>query len=416
MNTFVVGYIGKAPLSPKVASLFEATNENLKVKIFHVSENDIKELLLNKQFNVLLVSDPFTKIVIDYLDVCSKSVKNTFCCDMIHNKNGVLCGYNTIASSFAEYLNDNNIKIENKKVLLLGDNSFSRSIKYMLNSLGNNSIFVSDRNAKNGADISYKDANNSDYNIVINTAYINPQRFNDERLVYVKNFRSLECVLDVSDNVYRSTYLFDAKELNKSYLNGFGFVSRRTSLINSLCSKQIISWPLWSSFVIDVLSSDINIVFLGVDTKYKKDLYDKFIKETNAEIIDFKTTISSLLKKINLSHLMADYSYLEMDFLKKVKDIRGCVLVSSEETIKNRESLRFLSKNGCFVYLKTRKFEDILSKNKKKILISADQQKETNQKYNAYFEKYADLTLIDEENLENIFKNIKMFYMGGKSI
>ena len=413
-DSFIVGYIGKNHISDRTVELFRAVIDSFSLKTFNIAKNELQEIFEDKKFSILLVDYPYNSAVIDYLDGCSKTVKNTLCCDLIINKGETLYGYNTIASSFTSFLEYYDVKLENKKILLLGHNPTSVSIKYALNKKANNDVYIADRNFDLGCDITYKEANKKDYNIVINTSYINPKTFNDNRLVFVSNFKNLEYVIETSESSYRSIYLFDAKEKNKGCLNGFWLTAERVKLTCSLFFNSIIPSKAWFWFAFNILISKINVALLGVDTKYKRKISENIEKKIGPVLVDFKKAIQETLKKAKLLRLLTNYPFVETEFVKQIKLFGGYFFITTNSTIENYDLLKFLSKSTCFVYLKTTKFEDIYSKNKKKLVISKEEQKETYNRYNKLYEKYADITVNNEESVAVIINNIKTFLMGGK--
>ena len=80
----------------------------------------------------LSVTMPHKKAVISYLDEVDKTARFLSAVNTIHNRNGTLFGFNTDGVGALQALVENGVKVEGKKVLLLGAGGAARAIAYEL--------------------------------------------------------------------------------------------------------------------------------------------------------------------------------------------------------------------------------------------------------------------------------------------
>jgi shikimate dehydrogenase len=134
--------------------------------------NELKQLLeKNKDLEGLNVTIPYKKKVIRFLDEGSNEVKKIVACNCIKIKDGKLIGYNTDVSGFELSLLSL-LQPHHTKALVMGTGGAAAAIKYVLNKMKIDFLFVS-RYKKIGRNfITYSDVTENvlkEYTLIINT-------------------------------------------------------------------------------------------------------------------------------------------------------------------------------------------------------------------------------------------------------
>ncbi len=136
------------------------------------SINELKPLLEKlKDLEGLNVTIPYKKKVIRFLDEGSNEVKKIIACNCIKIKNGKLIGHNTDVSGFELSLLSL-MQPHHTKALVMGTGGAAAAIKFVLNKLKIDYLFVS-RSKKIGRNfITYSDVTEAllkEYTLIINT-------------------------------------------------------------------------------------------------------------------------------------------------------------------------------------------------------------------------------------------------------
>lgn len=102
---------------------------------FAVSENELKNAVSSlRALNIVgvNVTVPHKEKVIKYLDEITEEVKKIGAVNTIKNESGKLIGYNTDKSGFVETLLSAKVKLENKKICVLGSGGAARAVCFGL--------------------------------------------------------------------------------------------------------------------------------------------------------------------------------------------------------------------------------------------------------------------------------------------
>ena len=406
----ICGYIGKAKINTYVLSMFLSKKGNCQFQYFSVSDDSLSDFFSKRNFDFLCVYSPFKEKVICCLDNISESVKNTNCCNYVINKHGKLFGYNTEAVSFKNVIQKYNIKLSGKSVLILGNGPTARSIKYNLKTLGINDVILSGRTLKNSDELEFKKIKNSNAEILINTTPTG-RDIKDKKLVQISNLKKLETAIDMCEEPYRSLYLIEAKQRGKGTVCGFEFAAENIKIACTLFNKMCFPNAYWKRARHIALLKTVNLVFVGIDHEYKREICEKIKQKSATCFIDVREIVEKETKKsfdnYHKENKLMQYLFFEEQVIEAIKNIHGKIINTSDQTLLVPQNILTLSRNGVVIYFKTTKFEGIFSKNTKKPLVSADEQEMNYYLLNDEYEKQADLTTSEELSLDE--KMLKIF-------
>ncbi len=174
------------------------------------SINELRQLLeKHKDLEGLNVTIPYKKKVIRFLDEGSDEVKQMVACNCIKIKDGKLIGYNTDVTGFELSL-VSLLKPHHIKALVMGTGGAAAAIKFVLNKLKIDFLFVS-RYKKLGKNfMTYPQVTKNllkEYNLIINTTplgmYPNVDEFPAIPYQYLTNQHYLfDCVYNPAETMF----------------------------------------------------------------------------------------------------------------------------------------------------------------------------------------------------------------------
>lgn len=154
------GLIGKKlghSLSPEIhEKIFEGLNIKGNYSLYELDENSVSKgiesfkLLGYKGVNVTI---PYKEEVIKTLDYISEDAKNIGAVNTIAFKNGRVEGYNTDYYGFGMLLEENNIIVEDKKVVVLGNGGASKAVIQYLKDKKARDIYLVSRRCKESEEV-----------------------------------------------------------------------------------------------------------------------------------------------------------------------------------------------------------------------------------------------------------------------
>lgn len=194
----------------------------------------------NNIFKGLNVTIPYKEAILPYLDEIDAEAKEIGAVNTIKFlKNNKLKGYNTDVYGFEKSI-DPFIEKKHKKALILGTGGASKAVKYVLNKMGLEVLFVS-RNPRNKNTITYKDLSKSTmkaHAVIVNCTPVGTHPAIDDCPDIPYKYLSEKHVL--FDLIYNpSQTLFLKKGLQKN-----AQVSNGLKMLELQAEK---SWKIWNS-------------------------------------------------------------------------------------------------------------------------------------------------------------------------
>ena len=144
----------------------DATYDLLEVSIDKLE--DTVNLLRKDIYQGFNVTIPYKKEVMKYLDEISKEALEIGSVNTIAKVDGKLIGYNTDYYGFYNELLYFNVEVNNKDCYILGTGGASLAVYKALCDLGGHVLYVS-RNPKNENTITYKELENRNLDVIVNT-------------------------------------------------------------------------------------------------------------------------------------------------------------------------------------------------------------------------------------------------------
>ena len=185
---------------------------NYEYELKEIEKQNLEGFMLEKNFCAVNVTIPYKEKVIPYLDYVDETAQKIGAVNTIVNKDGKLCGYNTDFLGLRALILKNKIRLENKKVLILGSGGTAKTAYAVCKSLNAREVYKLSRQQKDGC-ITYDDAylNHTDADVLINTTPLGMYP-NTDAAADINAFINLSAVVDAVYNPLSSKLVCKARE------------------------------------------------------------------------------------------------------------------------------------------------------------------------------------------------------------
>lgn len=227
--------------------------------IMPLTKDEFHEFMKARDFKAINVTIPYKKDVIPYLDCMDDNARMIGAVNTIVNKNGTLTGYNTDFSGFLYMLKHNNIHVENKKVIVLGNGGASQAIIAVMNTLLAKEVIVVDVVKSQGA-ITYEEClrDHLDAAIIINTSPVGMYPNIDNTPIDLTHFSKCEAVIDVIYNPTKTKLTLQGQSLGMTAITGLEMlVAQAKYAVEIFLDKKIedtVIDPLYKKILVEINS------------------------------------------------------------------------------------------------------------------------------------------------------------------
>lgn len=347
------GLIGKK-LSHSFSKEIHETLDQQVYSLIELAELD--SFFQEKAFTAVNVTIPYKSDVIPFLDTISDSAKEINAVNTIVNENGKLHGYNTDIDGLIYAFDYYRVSIKNKVVGIIGNGATSRTVEYVSKLKKAKEIKVFARNPKENEYPLSDIMDHNDLNILVNATpngmYPNN---NQETLVNVADFPSLEFVLDLVYNPLKTKLIMEANEQNIKAENGLIMLIHQAVRANELFNKITYKKRTTNSLYKEVYLRQLNIVLIGMPMSGKSYYSKKIAKAYNKDIIDIdkeiehtqKKSIPEIFKESNESA----FRKIETDIIERKSKELNKAISTGGGVVLNPINIQLLKQNGVVVFL-----------------------------------------------------------------
>ncbi len=195
---------------------------NYQYELHPLTREDFPVFMEKKEFFGINVTIPYKQSVIPYLTAMDENAKAIGAVNTIVNRKGKLFGYNTDMPGFIYMIKNNNITIENKKVVILGNGGASQAIQAGIKSLNaKEMVIVGNRTFSEGV-ITYETCfrKHSDAQVIVNTSPVGMYPAIDRSPVDLEHFPRCEAVVDIIANPLTTRLVAQAHSLGMKGITG----------------------------------------------------------------------------------------------------------------------------------------------------------------------------------------------------
>ncbi len=362
-------------------------------------------------FNITI---PFKTDIIPYLDDLDSVAQDTLSVNTVVVENGKKIGYNTDYYGLNELLKFNQIEIKNKKVLILGNGSVSKTVMKLLDDLQAQSVVRLCRNMRSGTDFLFSEYKNFlHYDIIINTTPVGMYPHNDDSLlVDIKEFHHLEVVVDLIYNPLRTKIMVEAENNGVKAVNGLYMLVMQAVKAYELFFHKQIPQNIANKIYRKLYKKHLNVVFVGLPlsgkSKYTK-LLSEIIHKKGLDTDDIiekenKKTIPEIFQENGESYFRGLENQVVLDLYK----LQNLIISTGGGLVENIDNINYLKQNGILFFLNKdpnriaekkiygrpllQNSTDVLALAKRRIPI---------------YQKYSDFTINIEKKTEDHLQEIK---------
>lgn len=364
------GLLGKS-LKHSFSKIIHEDISNIKYDLINLDETELEKFLKNKDFIGVNVTIPYKEKVIPFLDECDKICQETQVCNTIVNKNNKLFGYNTDYVGLCYLFDVNNVLVENKKVLILGNGATAKTTAYFLVNRKAKQVALLARNNKNNADLLENYQKYLDYEIIINATPVGMYPNVENSLLKLNEFQHLEAVFDVIYNPLKSKLLLEAEKYQIKNFNGLAMLVCQAVFANHYFTEQ--------NYALEIISLEIkrltylltNIVFIGMPGVGKSTIGKQLAKRLKRKYVDIDELIV-LQEQKSINEIFNDFGekYFrekEQEIIKQYSLQQGLIICCGGGVVLQEQNIENLKRNGKIILL-NRDLDKIIIDNQRPLL------------------------------------------------
>jgi len=343
MKTCLIGEKLNYSLSSKIHEILG----NKSYELVELKKDELSSFFESKKYNAFNVTIPYKKRVMEYLDHIDKTAKKVGAVNTVVLKDGEYYGYNTDVYGLEKSLEENDISLNNKNVLILGSGGASNACKFVVKENSGKAFIVSRRGK-----INYSTMYEIDANVVINATPVGDINHIASNIDLSK-FKNLEAVIDLVYNPINTKMIQNAKALKIKTVNGLCMLVNQAIKANQLFFAKN---ALENSKEIEdtVLKEQRNIVLIGMSGVGKTAVGEKLAEELGYSFVDTDQMIEERYGSIvDIFSIYGEKKFrkYEKEIVKEVSLKNNYVISIGGGAILDNDNATYLKSNGILILL-----------------------------------------------------------------
>lgn len=328
-------------------------------KLCEVKPENLAKFILKKDYEGLNITIPYKEKVMQYLDYIDPNAKSVGAVNTIVNDHGILKGYNTDVMGLIDLINNMQISLLGKTVLILGTGGTSDTAYYVSKQLGASIITKVSRSKSNGKEIiTYKEAYDrygSLCDIIINTTPVGMYPNSDESPIDPGRFINLKGIIDVIYNPLKTKLVTQGKKLGISSNSGLYMLVSQAMYSSQLFLNKKYRYGTAKKIYNEIYTQKCNIVLTGMPgcgkTSVGKVLANKLDK-TFIDVDDEIEKITSIKPGEYIEKYGEDeFRKIESETITKISNLTNCVIATGGGAVILSENIEKLKRNGRVYFI-----------------------------------------------------------------
>lgn len=264
-------------------------------RMFSVKPNELDDFFTNQQFDGINITIPYKRQVMRYCDHLSHLAQRIGNINVIvRDSDGHLYGDNCDYQGFGYLLNANDIKVADKKVLILGNGATAATVSAAVEDCGARKIVkVSRRGEVNYQNVSEQ----KDTQIIVNTTPVGMYPNNFGKLIDIAAFPAVEAVVDLIYNPLCSRLLFDARQMGIPYAGGLAMLVAQAKKTAELFNGLPIADERIEQIVRELTVQIANIILIGMPGCGKSAIGTELARLMGREFVDSDRMIADSMSQ-----------------------------------------------------------------------------------------------------------------------
>lgn len=387
---------------------------NYTYELKEISKENIIEFIQKKEFKAINVTIPYKETVIPYIDFIDEKALEIGAVNTIINKSNKLYAYNTDYLGLKALITDNDININNEKVLVLGTGGTSKTANVVLKDLQAKEILFVTRNKKDNC-ITYDEAKlyHNDATIIINTSPCGMYPNDDDPIIDINSFYNLKAVVDVVYNPLKTKLIRYSENIGIKAVGGLYMlvaqaVYAKYKFLDEKLENQQIKDTIRSIYE-ELLSKKQNIVLIGMPGCGKstigKILSDKLNKEYIDTDIEIEKEINCKIKDYLTESNENDFRNIETGVAKKVSLLNNRIISTGGGIIKRKENIISLKANGIILFI-DRNIEKLSMDDSRPLSSTYDKLKLLYEQRYPLYKSSCDFVISNDKDIDSVIDDI----------
>lgn len=328
-------------------------------QVIEVAKEALDRFMIARDFKGINVTIPYKEKVIPYLYYLDEKAKEINAVNTIVNNDGKLYGYNTDYYGLKSLIENNEIDVCNKRVLIFGTGGTSKTAYVVLKDLGAKEIIKVSRRKQDGF-ITYDElVNYKDVDVLVNTTPSGMYPNVDSVPCDIMLFKKLTAIVDVVYNplntkLYQNAIKKGIKAVTGLYMLVSQAVYASYIFLNEEFNPEVIK-KLTNDVYQELLHKKENIVLIGMPSCGKSTIGKEIALKLNKEFVDSDTEIEKRIGKKISDFLTKDneeeFRDLESDVIKELSVRNNLVISTGGGVIKRDENIFSLKLNGKVFFI-----------------------------------------------------------------
>ena len=324
-------------------------------ELIEITEEEIQSFFQKKDFEAINVTIPYKQTVIPYLDSVSDIARRIGAVNTIVNKDGKLYGYNTDYYGMKALIERIGVKMQGKKVLVLGTGGTSKTARVVASDMGAAEVLVVSRR-KTDEYITYDEAAtlHSDANVIINTTPSGMYPDCESKPIDVTAFKYLDGVIDAVYNPLCTNLVLDAKQRGIKAEGGLYMLVMQAVVAVEKFLDTVISKDVVNRVYDSVFFAKENIVLTGMPGSGKSTV-GRLLNIDGYEFIDTDTEIEKRcgcsIKELIAANGEKYFRDLEAEVICDVSSKSSRIISTGGGAILREENVRALKRNGKLFFI-----------------------------------------------------------------
>ena len=314
---------------------------------------ELEALLSRSDLGGINVTIPYKRDVMPFCDVIDETAKaigsvNT----LVRRADGKLYAWNTDAAGFRWMAERAGIRMDGKKVVILGSGGASLTAQAVCKAMGGREVIVVSRSGE----YNYENLSlHADAEILVNTTPVGMYPAVGVSPVDLAAFPNCEGVLDVIYNPRRTALLLQAEERGIPCSDGLPMlVAQAKAAEEYFFEKQIPNSE--NERILSMLRQEMtNLVLIGMPGCGKSTLGEVLSAMTGREAIDLDRCIVEKvgrpIPEIFVSEGEAAFRALEREVTAEIGKLSGKIILTGGGVVKDRRNYAPLHQNGRIYHL-----------------------------------------------------------------
>ena len=323
-------------------------------QLFEVQPENLAAFMTGSDFDGLNVTIPYKQQVVQFCAQLTPVAQKIGSVNTIARlPDGSLIGHNTDALGFDAMLGEGDVRVEGKKVLVLGSGGASLCVRYILELLGAGQVITISRQ---GQDNYRNIERHSDAQIIVNTTPVGMYPDTSSAPIDLAGFSALECVLDLIYNPARTRLMLQAQQLGIPSVGGLAMLVGQA---RGACELFLGGKPVPAEKEQAVLARMRrrmeNIVLVGMPGCGKSTVGKAVAHRLGREFVDSDDVIEQQagmpIPEIFEREGQEGFRARESAVLAQLGGQSGLVIATGGGCVTRWENYYHLRQNGCIVFL-----------------------------------------------------------------